>query len=71
MLGMRPIVEIMTINFSLLAIDQIVNHAAKMHAMFAGQVSVPLVIRTPAAADSSWRLTTRRTWKSGSRTYPG
>jgi pyruvate dehydrogenase E1 component beta subunit len=47
MLGMRPIVEIMTINFSLLAIDQIVNHAAKMHAMFGGQVSVPLVIRTP------------------------
>lgn len=47
MLGMRPVVEIMTINFSLLAIDQIVNHAAKMHAMFGGQVSVPLVIRTP------------------------
>ena len=47
MLGMRPVVEIMTINFSLLALDQIVNHAAKMHAMFGGQVSVPLVIRTP------------------------
>ena len=47
MLGMRPVVEIMTINFSLLAIDQIVNHAAKMHAMFNGQISVPLVIRTP------------------------
>ncbi len=47
MVGMRPVVEIMTINFSLLAIDQIVNHAAKMHAMFAGQVSVPMVIRTP------------------------
>jgi pyruvate dehydrogenase E1 component beta subunit len=47
MLGLRPIVEIMTINFSLLAIDQIVNHAAKMHAMFGGQVSVPMVIRTP------------------------
>ncbi len=47
MLGMRPVVEIMTINFSLLAIDQIVNHAAKMHAMFGGQVSVPIVIRTP------------------------
>jgi pyruvate dehydrogenase E1 component beta subunit len=47
MLGMRPVVEIMTINFSLLAIDQIVNHAAKMHAMFGGQVCVPLVIRTP------------------------
>ena len=47
MLGLRPVVEIMTINFSLLAIDQIVNHAAKARAMFGGQVSVPLVIRTP------------------------
>lgn len=47
MLGLRPVVEVMTINFSLLAIDQIVNHAAKMRSMFAGQVSVPLVIRTP------------------------
>lgn len=47
MLGLRPVVEIMTINFSLLAIDQIINHAAKMHAMFGGQVRVPLVIRTP------------------------
>jgi pyruvate dehydrogenase E1 component beta subunit len=47
MLGLRPVVEIMTINFSLLAIDQIANHAAKMRSMFGGQVSVPLVIRTP------------------------
>jgi pyruvate dehydrogenase E1 component beta subunit len=47
MLGLRPVVEIMTINFSLLALDQIVNHAAKMHTMFGGQVSVPMVIRTP------------------------
>lgn len=47
MLGLRPVVEIMTINFSLLAIDQIVNHAAKIHSMFGGQVSVPMVIRTP------------------------
>ncbi len=47
MLGLRPVVEIMTINFSLLAIDQIVNHAAKMHGMFGGQVSVPMVLRTP------------------------
>jgi pyruvate dehydrogenase E1 component beta subunit len=47
MLGLRPVVEIMTINFSLLAIDQIINHAAKMHAMFGGQVCVPMVIRTP------------------------
>lgn len=47
MLGMRPVVEIMTINFSLLAIDQIVNHAAKIYGMFGGQTSVPMVIRTP------------------------
>lgn len=47
MLGLRPVVELMTINFSLLAIDQIVNHAAKIHAMFGGQVAVPIVIRSP------------------------
>ena len=47
MLGLRPVVEIMTINFSLLAMDQIINHAAKIYGMFGGQASVPLVIRTP------------------------
>ncbi|HUG16441.1 MAG TPA: alpha-ketoacid dehydrogenase subunit beta [Thermomicrobiales bacterium] len=44
--GLRPVVELMTINFSLLAIDQIVNHAAKIHYMFGGQFSSPVVIRT-------------------------
>jgi pyruvate dehydrogenase E1 component beta subunit len=48
MLGLRPVVEIMTINFILVAIDQIVNHAAKIHYMFGGQARVPLVIRTPS-----------------------
>ncbi|BBA96423.1 putative branched-chain alpha-keto acid dehydrogenase E1beta subunit [Actinacidiphila reveromycinica] len=47
MVGLRPVVEIMTINFSLLALDQIVNHAAKVYGMFGGQARVPLVIRTP------------------------
>ncbi len=47
MLGLRPVVEIMTINFSLMALDQIVNHAAKIYGMFGGQTSVPMVIRTP------------------------
>jgi pyruvate dehydrogenase E1 component beta subunit len=47
MLGLRPVVEIMTINFSLLALDQIVNNAAKIYGMFGGQARVPLVIRTP------------------------
>jgi len=46
--GLRPIVEIMTCNFSLLALDQICNHAAKLHYMFNGQMQVPLVIRTAA-----------------------
>jgi pyruvate dehydrogenase E1 component subunit beta len=47
MLGLRPIVEIMTINFIVLAMDQIVNHAAKIYSMFGGQCPIPLVIRTP------------------------
>jgi pyruvate dehydrogenase E1 component beta subunit len=47
MLGLRPIVEIMTINFIVLAMDQIVNHAAKIYYMFGGQCPIPLVIRTP------------------------
>jgi pyruvate dehydrogenase E1 component beta subunit len=47
MLGLRPVVEIMTINFIILAMDSIVNHAAKIHYMFGGQTPVPMVIRTP------------------------
>ena len=47
MVGLRPVVEIMTINFVLVAIDQIVNNAAKLHYMFGGQVSCPFVIRMP------------------------
>ncbi len=46
--GLKPIVELMTINFSLVAMDQIINNAAKIHYMFGGQFTVPLVIRTPA-----------------------
>lgn len=45
--GLRPVVEIMTSNFSLLALDMIVNHAAKIHYMFGGQFNVPIVIRMP------------------------
>jgi len=43
--GMRPIVEVMTVNFSLLALDQIVNNAATLRHMSGGQLSVPLVVR--------------------------
>jgi pyruvate dehydrogenase E1 component subunit beta len=44
--GLRPVAEIMTINFAFLAMDQIVNHVAKLHYMFHGQIRCPLVIRT-------------------------
>lgn len=44
--GLIPVAELMTVNFALLALDQIVNSAAKFHYMFGGQFSVPLVVRT-------------------------
>jgi pyruvate/2-oxoglutarate/acetoin dehydrogenase E1 component len=47
MAGLRPVVEIMTVNFSLLAMDQIVNHMAAIPYMFNGQVRVPIVVRMP------------------------
>lgn len=50
MAGLRPVAEMMTINFAFLAIDAIINHAAKVHYMFNGQFTVPLVIR----AASGW-----------------
>src|SRR5881398_653337 len=50
MTGLRPVVELMTINFSLLALDQIVNCAASIRYMFGGQVKVPLVVRMPQGA---------------------
>ncbi len=45
MAGLRPVAELMTINFAFLAMDQIVNHSAKLHAMFGGQMTLPVVIR--------------------------
>jgi len=51
---MRPIVEVMTVNFSLLCLDQIVNNAALLRHMSGGQVSVPLVIRMATGAGRRW-----------------
>lgn len=45
--GLRPVAEFMTINFAMLALDAIVNHAAKIHYMFGGQMRVPVVFRAP------------------------
>jgi pyruvate dehydrogenase E1 component beta subunit len=52
MAGLRPMVELMTINFSLLAIDQIINSASKLHYMSGGQINVPVVIRMASGAGS-------------------
>jgi pyruvate dehydrogenase E1 component beta subunit len=57
MLGLRPVVEVMTINFTLLALDQIVNHAAKIHSMFGGQTPVPMVLRTPGGGGNQLAAT--------------
>jgi pyruvate dehydrogenase E1 component beta subunit len=51
--GMRPIIEVMTFNFAILALDQIINHAAKLRYMSGGQFRVPIVIRGPGGAGGS------------------
>ncbi len=52
MMGMRPIIEFMTFNFSLIAIDQIINTAAKSHLMSAGRINCPIVFRGAGGAAS-------------------
>jgi len=71
MLGMRPVVEIMTVNFSLLAIDQIVNHAAKIHYMFGGQARVPMVLRTPEGGGQQLAATHSQNFSSWYAYIPG
>ncbi|MBJ6724984.1 alpha-ketoacid dehydrogenase subunit beta [Geomesophilobacter sediminis] len=50
--GMRPVAELMTINFALLAMDQLINHMAKVRYMFGGQVFLPMVVRMPSGGGS-------------------
>ena len=45
--GLRPVVELMTANFALLAFDQIINHMSKLHYMSAGKIQLPMVLRMP------------------------
>jgi pyruvate dehydrogenase E1 component beta subunit len=71
MLGMRPVVEIMTVNFSLLAFDQIVNHAAKVHYMFGGQATVPMVLRTPEGRGQQLAATHSQNFSSWYAYIPG
>lgn len=50
--GLRPVAELMTVNFALLAMDQIVNHMAKIRTMFGGQTCLPMVVRMPGGGGS-------------------
>jgi pyruvate dehydrogenase E1 component beta subunit len=50
--GLRPVAELMTVNFALLAMDQIVNHMAKIRSMFGGQTHLPMTIRMPGGGGS-------------------
>jgi pyruvate/2-oxoglutarate/acetoin dehydrogenase E1 component len=50
--GLRPVAELMTVNFALLAMDQIVNHMSKIRYMFGGQTFLPMVIRMPGGGGS-------------------
>lgn len=71
MAGLRPIVEIMTINFALLAMDQIVNHAAKISYMSGGQFSVPLIVRTVTGAGASVGATHSQSFEGWFASVPG
>ena len=69
--GMRPIVEMMTINFTLLAMDQIVNHAAKLRYMSNGQFRVPLVIRTVTGGGAQLAATHSQSFEGWYASVPG
>jgi pyruvate dehydrogenase E1 component beta subunit len=71
MFGLRPVVEIMTINFILVAIDQIVNHASKIHYMFGGQAKVPMVIRTPSGGMGQLAATHSQSFENWFAYCPG
>ncbi len=69
--GLRPIVEIMTINFSLLAMDQIVNHAAKLRYMSNGQFTVPILIRTVTGGGAQLGATHSQSFEGWYASVPG
>ena len=71
MAGLRPIVEIMTINFTLLAMDQIVNHAAKIHYMSNGQFTVPVTIRTVTGGGGQLAATHSQSFEGWYASVPG
>jgi pyruvate dehydrogenase E1 component beta subunit len=71
MLGLRPIVEMMTMNFAIVAADQILNHAAKVRYFSGGQVDVPLVIRGPQGAGVQLSAQHSQSFESFYAHFPG
>jgi pyruvate/2-oxoglutarate/acetoin dehydrogenase E1 component len=69
--GLKPIVEVMTVNFSLLALDQIVNSAATLRHMSGGQMSVPLVIRMATGAGRRLAAQHSHSWEVWYAHVPG
>ena len=69
--GLRPIIEFMTFNFSLVAIDQIINNAAKMRQMSGGQFEVPIVFRGPTASAGQLAATHSQAFESWYANCPG
>jgi len=69
--GLRPIIEFMTFNFSLVAIDQIINNAAKMKNMSGGQFNVPIVFRGPTASAGQLAATHSQAFESWYANTPG
>jgi pyruvate dehydrogenase E1 component beta subunit len=71
MTGLRPVAELMTINFAFSAMDHIVNQAAKLHYMFAGQMLLPLVIRTVSGGGRQLAATHSQTPDAIFAHFPG
>ena len=69
--GCRPIVEFMTFNFSLVAIDQIINNAAKMRQMSGGQFNIPIVFRGPTASAGQLAATHSQAFENWYANCPG
>ena len=71
MLGLRPIVEMMTVNFSIVAADQVINHAAKVRYFSGGQVDVPMVVRGPQGAGVQLSAQHSQSFESFYGHFPG
>lgn len=71
LLGMRPVAEIMFMDFVFLALDQLVNQAAKMHFMFGGRTNVPIVVRTPGGSGTGAAAQHSQSLESMFMHFPG